>query len=107
MFLVPKPGCNQWRLIIDLRELNRYCSTYNMTCETLKHLRHLSRLFKQETSNKKKQRRAGDHQTKREKREKPMLEGQEGMPQRQHYPPTKRRGDMNPRCHEEQRKDVA
>jgi hypothetical protein len=43
MFLVPKPGCNQWRLIIDLRELNRYCSTFNMTCETLKHLRHLSR----------------------------------------------------------------
>jgi hypothetical protein len=25
MFLVPKPGHNQWRLIIDLRELNRYC----------------------------------------------------------------------------------
>jgi hypothetical protein len=43
MFLVPEPGCNQWRLIIDLRELNRYCSTFNMTCETLKHLRHLSR----------------------------------------------------------------
>jgi hypothetical protein len=43
IFLVPKPGCNQWRLIIDLRELNRYCSTFNMTCETLKHLRHLSR----------------------------------------------------------------
>jgi hypothetical protein len=44
MFLVPKPGHNQWRLIIDLRELNRYCWTFNMTCETLKHLRHLSRL---------------------------------------------------------------
>jgi hypothetical protein len=43
MFLVPKPGNNQWRLIIDLRELNRYCSTFTMTCETLKHLRHLSR----------------------------------------------------------------
>jgi hypothetical protein len=43
MFLVPKPGCNQWRLNIDLRELNRYCSTFNMTCETLKHLHHLSR----------------------------------------------------------------
>jgi hypothetical protein len=43
MFLVPKLGCNKWRLIIDLRELNRYWSTYNMTCETLKHLRHLSR----------------------------------------------------------------
>jgi hypothetical protein len=43
MFLVPKPGCNQWRLNIDLRELNRYCSTFHMTCETLKYLRHLSR----------------------------------------------------------------
>jgi hypothetical protein len=43
MLLVPKPGHNQWHLIIDLRELNRYCSTFNMTCETLKHLRHLSR----------------------------------------------------------------
>jgi hypothetical protein len=40
MFLVP----NQWRLIIDVRELNRYSSsTLNMTCETMKHLRHLSR----------------------------------------------------------------
>jgi hypothetical protein len=35
---VPKLGCNLWRLIIDLRELNRYCSTFNMTCETLRHL---------------------------------------------------------------------
>jgi hypothetical protein len=43
MFLVPKLGCNQSRLIIDLRELNRYSSTLNMTCDTLKHLRHLSR----------------------------------------------------------------
>jgi hypothetical protein len=43
MFLVPKPGQNQWRLIIDLRELKRYCSEFTMTCETLKHLRHLSR----------------------------------------------------------------
>jgi hypothetical protein len=43
MFFVRKPGHNQGRLIIDPRELNRYCSTLNMTCETLKHLRHLSR----------------------------------------------------------------
>jgi hypothetical protein len=43
MFLVPKAGHNQWRLIIDLRELNRYRSEFTMTCETLKHLRHLSR----------------------------------------------------------------
>jgi hypothetical protein len=44
MFLVPKPCRNQWGLIIDLRELNRYYSEFNMSCETLlKHLRHLSR----------------------------------------------------------------
>jgi hypothetical protein len=42
MFQVPKPGHNQWRKIIDIRELNRYCSTFTMTCETLKHLRQLS-----------------------------------------------------------------
>jgi hypothetical protein len=29
------------------------------------------------------------------------------MPQRQHYPPEKRRGDRNPKCYEEQQKDVA
>jgi hypothetical protein len=43
MFLVPKPGHNQWRLIIDLRELNRYYSELTMNGETLKHLRHLPR----------------------------------------------------------------
>jgi hypothetical protein len=43
MFLVHKPGHNQWRLIIDLRDLNRYYPELNMTCETLQHLRHLSR----------------------------------------------------------------
>jgi hypothetical protein len=43
MFLVPMPGHNHWRLIVDLRELNRYYSAFNMTCEALKHLRHLSR----------------------------------------------------------------
>jgi hypothetical protein len=43
MFLVPKPGVNKWRLIIDLRELNTYCAEFKMSCETLKHLRHLSR----------------------------------------------------------------
>jgi hypothetical protein len=42
-FLFPKPGTNQWRLIIDLCELKRYYSEFNMTCETMKHLRHLSR----------------------------------------------------------------
>jgi hypothetical protein len=30
MFLVPKPGShNQWRLIIDLRDFNRYCFEFN------------------------------------------------------------------------------
>jgi hypothetical protein len=44
---------------------------------------------------------------KEEKRKKPNPEEQEGMPQRQHYPPEKRRGDRNPKCYEEQQKDVA
>ena len=43
MFLVPKPGVNKWRLVIGLRELNNYCAEFKMSCETLKHLRHLSR----------------------------------------------------------------
>jgi hypothetical protein len=30
-------------LIIDLRELNNYCAEFNLSCETLKHLRHMSR----------------------------------------------------------------
>jgi hypothetical protein len=41
------------------------------------------------------------------KRKKPKPEEHEGMPQRQHCPPEKRRGDGNPKCHEEQHKDVA
>eukprot|EP00873_Tetraselmis_striata_P032900 jgi/Tetstr1/453164/TSEL_040181.t1 len=43
MFLVPKPGTNKWRLIIDLRELNKWCKTFTMSYETIKHLRHLAR----------------------------------------------------------------
>eukprot|EP00873_Tetraselmis_striata_P017361 jgi/Tetstr1/437625/TSEL_026292.t1 len=43
MFLVPKPCTNKWRLIIDLRELNKWCKTFTMSYETLKHLRHLAR----------------------------------------------------------------
>eukprot|EP00873_Tetraselmis_striata_P037586 jgi/Tetstr1/457850/TSEL_004252.t1 len=43
MFLVPKPGTRKWRLIIDLRELNKWCKTLKMSYETLKHLRHLAR----------------------------------------------------------------
>jgi hypothetical protein len=42
MFLVPKPGVNKGRRIIDFRELNSYCAEINMACEALKHLRHLS-----------------------------------------------------------------
>jgi hypothetical protein len=41
------------------------------------------------------------------KRGKPKPEEQEGMPQRRHCPPEKRRGDRNPLCHEEHQKDVA
>eukprot|EP00873_Tetraselmis_striata_P014827 jgi/Tetstr1/435091/TSEL_024059.t1 len=43
IFLVPKPGTNKWRLIIDLRELNKWCKTLKMSYETLKHMRHLAR----------------------------------------------------------------
>jgi hypothetical protein len=42
-----------------------------------------------------------------EKRKKPKPEEQEGVPQRHHCPPEKRRGDRNPKCHEEQQKDVS
>jgi hypothetical protein len=38
MFLRTKFGTKQWRLIIDLCELNRYCFEFNMTCETLKQM---------------------------------------------------------------------
>jgi hypothetical protein len=44
---------------------------------------------------------------KKNKRKKPKPEEQEGMPQHQHFPPAKRRGDRNPKYHEEQQKDVA
>jgi hypothetical protein len=44
---------------------------------------------------------------KEEKRKKPKPEEQEGMPQRQHCPLAKRRGDRNQAYHEEQQKDVA
>jgi hypothetical protein len=48
-----------------------------------------------------------DHQAKRRKEEKPKPQGQEGMPQHQHCPPAKRRGDRNLNYHEGQQKDVA
>jgi hypothetical protein len=43
MFLVPKSGENKWRLIIDLRPLNKYCKDHKLTYETLKHLKNLTR----------------------------------------------------------------
>jgi hypothetical protein len=33
MLLVPKPGVNKWRMIIDSREINSYCAELNMSCE--------------------------------------------------------------------------
>ena len=41
-FLVPKPGTNQWRLVVDLRELNAYCDRMGLKLETLQRLRHLT-----------------------------------------------------------------
>jgi hypothetical protein len=46
-------------------------------------------------------------QTEDENRKKPKADEHEGMPQRQHCPPAKRRGDRNPEYHEVQQKDVA
>jgi hypothetical protein len=40
---------------------------------------------------------------KEEKREKPKSEEHEGMPQHQHFPPAKHRGDRNPKYHEEEK----
>jgi hypothetical protein len=43
MFLVPEPGENKWRLIIDLRPLNKYFKDPKLTYETLKNLKNLTR----------------------------------------------------------------
>eukprot|EP00873_Tetraselmis_striata_P035682 jgi/Tetstr1/455946/TSEL_042727.t1 len=40
LFLVPKPGVNQWRCIIDLRVLNSYCVRKRLKMETLLGVRH-------------------------------------------------------------------
>ena len=37
-FLVPKPGTNKWRLIVDLRFLNQFIAGSSMKFETLRHL---------------------------------------------------------------------
>jgi hypothetical protein len=46
---------------------------------------------------------SGGHQGKRRQRKKPELEEHKGMPQRQHFSLAKRRGDRNPKYHEEKR----
>eukprot|EP00873_Tetraselmis_striata_P022713 jgi/Tetstr1/442977/TSEL_031037.t1 len=43
LFLVPKPGVNQWRWIIDLRVLNSYCVRKRFKMETLLGVRHLTK----------------------------------------------------------------
>eukprot|EP00873_Tetraselmis_striata_P008644 jgi/Tetstr1/428908/TSEL_018884.t1 len=44
LFLVPKPGVNQWRCIIDLRVLNNsYCVRKRLKMETLLGVRHLTK----------------------------------------------------------------
>ena len=43
LFLVPKPGVNQWRLICDLRPLNKYCVRKRLKMETLLGVKHLTR----------------------------------------------------------------
>jgi len=40
-FLVPKPGVNSWRLVLDLRYINSFCAAYRMRMETLKKLQRL------------------------------------------------------------------
>eukprot|EP00873_Tetraselmis_striata_P001185 jgi/Tetstr1/421449/TSEL_012398.t1 len=42
LFLVPKPGVNQWRCIIDLRVLNSYRVRKRLKMETLHGVRHLT-----------------------------------------------------------------
>ena len=42
-FLVPKPGLNKWRLVVDLRHLNSYVMEHTTKFETLKNLRHLAK----------------------------------------------------------------
>ena len=42
-FLVPKPGENKWRLVLDLRHLNKFCQGYGLRMETLRRLQRQMR----------------------------------------------------------------
>ena len=42
-FLVPKPGTNKWRLVIDYRWLNSFCKKRGVKMETRRKLRRLAR----------------------------------------------------------------
>eukprot|EP00854_Cymbomonas_tetramitiformis_P006303 gene6303-biopygen6343 len=42
VFLVPKPGTNSWRLVMDFRWLNEFCVKSKCKMETLKKLRRLA-----------------------------------------------------------------
>ncbi|KAK3283685.1 hypothetical protein CYMTET_8630 [Cymbomonas tetramitiformis] len=42
-FLVPKPGTNKWRLVVDFRWLNQWCVKNRVKMETLKKLRRLAK----------------------------------------------------------------
>jgi hypothetical protein len=43
LFLVAKPGNNQWRFIIDLRHMNKFCVKIRLRMESLQGVRHLTR----------------------------------------------------------------
>ncbi|KAK3248980.1 hypothetical protein CYMTET_41578 [Cymbomonas tetramitiformis] len=43
VFLVPKPGTNKWRLVMDFRWLNAHCLKSRCKMETLKKLRRLAK----------------------------------------------------------------
>ncbi|KAK3287913.1 hypothetical protein CYMTET_4591 [Cymbomonas tetramitiformis] len=42
-FLVPKPGTNKWRLVVNFRWLNQWCLKNRVKMETLKKLRRLAK----------------------------------------------------------------
>jgi hypothetical protein len=64
-------------------------------------------IYLEKTLTRKKLRRPPKKKKKKGKNKEPYPEEQEGMPQHQHCPPAKHRGDRNPKYHAEQQKDVA